>query len=259
MFRRDSGLFGVQRFQARHHIGEVPGFLFEVPIHQFHRVRVESRAGQLDKPAALRLVWGAKLHLRQIDGRFASAPNHLPRAAQVQRQADFARKDVDGAKRKHPQPRACESIRPVADPVEHLVQRAIASGGDDYLKALAHGFCGECAAPAWRRGRFERALGANGVEVAAKPFRSFAPGRWVENDANAHGGYLSGVEVSPSRGSLARSVSDFQNGTDRDQQNRHRHEIDCRRNAEQMKRLRQRRSFPRHPPDQNREHSQQGQ
>src|SRR6185369_4208685 len=170
--------------------GEKPESPFQAPVHQFHRVCVESRAGQLDEPTLLRIASGSKFHPRQIDGGFAPAPNHRPRAVQVQRHADFTRKDVDGAERKDPPPRASKTLRLVADPIEHLVQSAIASGGDNDLKALAHRFRGERASTALRCGWFERALRANVVEVAAKPFRTSASGRWIENNANAHCPYL---------------------------------------------------------------------
>src|SRR5256885_11151019 len=50
----------------------------------------------------------------------------------------------------------------------------------------------------FRSGRLERAFTANGVEVTAKAFRFFAPGRRIENHADAHGRYLSRVEARES-------------------------------------------------------------
>ena len=108
----------------------------------------------------------------------------------------------------------------------------------------------------WRRNRFALSPLAVGLKMTqmrmadiCRESRGLARRRWLRFSRPRR----------DCRGSLTRSVSDFQNGTDRDQQNRHRHKIDPRRNAERMKRLRQRRSFPRHAPDQNREHTQQGQ
>ena len=98
----------------------------------------------------------------------------------------LAGEDIDRPERQHAQARALESLRHVADAVEDFVERAVAPGGDNDLKALADGLRGQPARIPGSGGQFERALPSDGVEVTAEAPGFLAPGRWIENDARPH-------------------------------------------------------------------------
>ena len=85
-----------------------------------------------------------------------------------------------------PEARAVESIRHVAEAVEHFIEGAVAAGGDDDLEALADGIGGEPARIPGGGGVFEGALRSDVVEVTAEAPGFVASGRWIEDDARPH-------------------------------------------------------------------------
>ena len=180
----DAGGFATKCAHHRHHVGEETDFFLEVPIHQLNRSRIKSRPGQLGKITALRFAVRGEFHLRQINGCDAAAADDSPGAPPIERQTKLAREDVDGAQRQHTQANAQQILRVFGDAIEHFVYRAVSAGGDDDLKILARRFGGQGSGRAGGGRWLERAIRADGIEVAAKAFRLFASGCRIENDAN---------------------------------------------------------------------------
>jgi hypothetical protein len=173
----------LKRFQPGDDVGELPDLFLVLPVHQFNRARVQTRACELAEILFLQDAVRGKFHARQINFDFISALQYFPRALNAQRNFQFTREDIHRAKRQHAKPRAGKTIRRIADSVQNFIDRTVAASGRDQIKSVLHGLPREPARVARRSGGLECALRADGVQLPAKPARFFAVRRRIEDHA----------------------------------------------------------------------------
>ena len=177
-----------ERAEAGGDVGERADLFFVLPVHQFDGARVEARAGQLREVTADGFPVEGVFGGGQIDAAFAARADDSPGIQEIHGQAEFLGEDVDGAEGQHAETDARERVRHIAEAVEDFVDGAVAAGGDDGVKALAHGLGGESASGSGGGGGLEGALMRESGEVLLELPRLVAARDGVEDDAGVHEG-----------------------------------------------------------------------
>lgn len=198
---RNSGALFGQGLQSRHQVGQLADAFLERPGDDFDGARVQAGTRQLRKVAALRPAVGRELRIRQVHARFATALDGFPCGLKLQRYFHLTREHVHRAQGQESQTRALETIRRVADPIEHLVERPVAAGGNNEFKSLGNRFGGKSPRLARRGGLLESAIPGQRAKPGTKQPGFLTLGSGIKNDAHAHarkiGGGARRVETKP--------------------------------------------------------------
>ena len=199
--RRYGGALFGQSLQARHHVSQFADPFLERPGNQFDGARVQAGTSQLREVAALRFTTGREFRIRQVHARFAPALDGCPCCIKLKRYFQLPRENVHRAQRQQSQTGARETVRRIADPVEHLIERAVATGGDHEFKAFRNGRRRQTPGIAGGAGSFQLAFRRDDIQLRAQLPGLVAPGSGIENDARAHarkiGGGVRRVETKP--------------------------------------------------------------
>ena len=79
-----------------------------------------------------------------------------------------------------------KSAGDVPDAIDNFIGGAIAAGGDDRLKPVADGLCGQFAGVARLAGAPPEAVWKKALRAGAKNFRLLSSRRGIEDDAGLH-------------------------------------------------------------------------
>jgi hypothetical protein len=142
--------------------------LFEIPARFLHDLRIETHAGELDKVAGI----GA----HQIDLASVPGEDHRPGGGEIVGQAEFGGEDVHRADRED-----AERHAGAGDSVDDLIDRAVATGGDDGGETVANCLLGERTRVAGGGGGAECAVW-EAFDLLPCPFCPLAARGRVQND-----------------------------------------------------------------------------
>jgi hypothetical protein len=164
---------------------------------------------KLNEQAPVRFAVPRELRDADIDLPLTTALNDLPGAAQVHRQIELLRKDIDRAQGNHGEPRLLESAFDTVEAIQYFAQCAVATGGHNGFKSLGDGFGRQPRRREGRIGRFEYGVPVKPVPMFQKALGLAPLSDRIVNDADA------GHEVSWSRESLGRGQPSRERAVDR--------------------------------------------
>ncbi len=151
---QNARLLFVERLEPSRYVSERPDFFLKPPIHKFYRAGVQTCARELSKVCAFTVIAFSVFDMRQINETLVPTTQHLPCRFRFCGDSQLAREDIDRAERQYTNAREFETLRHIAQTVQHFVYCAVTARRDDGVKPFLHGSCCEFARITRSRGFF---------------------------------------------------------------------------------------------------------
>lgn len=151
-------------------IAERAEHFFRFQRRAFDHLRIESDSGHLHEAVIVRAG--------EIDRPDFSGADNGHRLGEVERDAELHREDIDRADGDQ-----SEIDRRAIEAIDHFIDRAVATGGDDRLVTLLHGAFGLSFRIARTFGEFENEIAGESVKFGSGLTGAFAARGRIENDA----------------------------------------------------------------------------